>query len=91
MQGLEVPIKDVCSCPNLEDAKLMSVDLYWKNTIRNKKKSTITFSDKRYVVASYCWGGVLPTSTTTNYHPRCGAYAERQANGRFSGSSCHQT
>jgi hypothetical protein len=42
MQGIEVPIKDVCLELHYAELKLMIVDLCRKDAIRNQTESAIT-------------------------------------------------
>lgn len=63
MQGIEVPIQDVCSRVNHEMPMLIDIDLHWKNGIRIKKKSTTPESYQRYIITPNCWRSILPTCT----------------------------
>lgn len=67
MQGLDVPIKDVCSCLQCEKTKLTSVDICQKNPVRNQAKPA-TADTRTCCISSCYWSCLLPAhATKTGY------------------------
>lgn len=60
MQNIEIPIRDVCLCPQYVRIKLTSVDIRQENPIRNKAKST-TADARAGSLPPYYWGCILPS------------------------------
>jgi hypothetical protein len=88
MQGIEVPIKDVCPCSISGELKLIIADICWKNTIRIKEKPTITISRPQHRIASRGGSGIFAAATTTTGNSRCGPYAQRETYGKCTRSFC---
>lgn len=66
----------------------MMVDICWKDTVRGKAESTITYSRSQYLVASSRGGSVFSPASSATGNSRCGAYAKREAYGKFARTLC---
>jgi len=88
MQGIEVPIKDVCPCSRSGESKLIIADICWKNTIRIKEKPTTTISRPQYHIASRGRSGIFAPTPTTTGNSRCGPYAQRETYRKCTRSFC---
>jgi len=86
MQGIEVPIKDVCPPYLPPRSKLIMVDIRRKNTVGVKAKPTITQSRSHHQRTIHSRGRLLSAASTAAGNTRCGAYAERETDGQHTGA-----
>lgn len=64
MQGIEIPIKDVCWIPRQLEPRLTIIDICCEDTIRNQTEPTIAITNKGNGLASHCRRGFLTSNTT---------------------------
>ena len=68
MQGIELPIKDVCSCLRSVKANLTCVDICQENPVGKQTQST-TPDARKYSLAPCNWSCVLPARATKASYP----------------------
>jgi hypothetical protein len=90
MQGIEVPIKDVCPRLKLSNFKLIVVDLCRENTIGSKTESATPYPRQGRFYPSHRWSCVFTTTSATTGHSRRCTDAKRQTHD-WCNQPCFQT